>query len=96
MGSMSAMEYASAVRDGNTSLDTALIWHLRSNHYPPLPLFMLGPCKRAIKYANHGHWDARVRLPKGCSWRGQHTAPASQIIEAHHLESFLDPQEGES
>lgn len=38
MGLMSAMSMAEAVSDNEVGLEGALVMHLRSNHYPPLPL----------------------------------------------------------
>lgn len=69
--------------------DSILSWHLRSNHYPPVPLSMLPVCKEAIDKANDGLWDEMVDLPKGITWRDNDYAPVREIIEAHHLDAFL-------
>ncbi len=95
MGALSASDFNEQVKNGLASLDQALIWHLRSNHYPPIPLSMLEPCKQAIEAGNAGEWDKQIELPAGVSWRGQNTAPAGQIIEAHHLDSFLDSDDND-
>lgn len=73
--------------------DTALIWHLQYNHYPPIPVIMKDVCKTAIDYANDGEWDVEVLLPEGCTWKGKQYAPVSAIIEEHHLEHFLTDEE---
>ena len=31
-----------------------------------------------------------IELPDGVTWRGETSAPAWSVIEAHHLQSFLD------
>ena len=69
--------------------DMILSWHLRSNHYPPVPLSMLDTCKEAIDKANNGLWDEMVDLPKGITWRDNDYAPVREIIEQHHLDAFL-------
>ena len=83
MGRMQAEEMAQL-----TDLDTALSWHLRSNHYPPIPLSMLAACKAAIA-AYDSETDTDILLPLGVRWRGQVKAPASAIISEYHLGSFL-------
>jgi len=90
MGSTQAMGFKELVDEGSCNLDTALIWHLRSNHYPPVPLSMLEPCKLAIQLANAGDWDAMIDLPEGVTFRGSTQAPVSNMIESHHLDTFLD------
>lgn len=70
-------------------LDTALVWHLRSNHYPPVPLSMLSVCKQAIELANDGEYDELIDLPEGTYWRGQEQAPVWAIVDGHHLDAFI-------
>lgn len=75
-------------------VEQAMVWHLRSNHYPPIPMSMVHPCLRAVEYANAGEWNKRVRLPEGMTFKGKYkTAPVRDIVEAHHLEAFLTPDE---
>lgn len=90
MGSLQAAAFAEAVGDGDISLESALSWHLRANHYPPVPETMVPVCIAAIDAANEGDWDRSIDLPEGVSYRDQTTAPARAIIEGHHLDSFLD------
>lgn len=85
MGRLQAEEMA-----GLTDLDTALDWHLQHNHYPPVPLTMKPVCTAAIEAGNEEDWDREIELPEGCSFQGNSTAPAHEIISGHHLESFLD------
>lgn len=88
MGSMQAMEMSELLE-----IDDALAWHLRSNHYPPIPLTMLEPCKQAIDAANEGNWDKLISLPDGVGYKGLTVAPALAIIEAHHLDAWLENDE---
>ena len=90
MGSMHAEEYASMK---GKNKDAGLLAHLQGNHYPPVPSSMLGPCKRAISAVNRGKHDAKIKLPEGVSWRGEKHAPASAIVEAHHLDAWITPQD---
>lgn len=71
------------------SLEQAVGIHLRSNHYPPVPLAMVEPCIEAIEKCNEGDSGALVDLPEGVKWRGETTAPAYAIVEAHHLEPWV-------
>lgn len=90
MGSNFARDLSESVAMNQLRLRNALIYHLRGNHYPPVPLSMVDPCIRAIKYAKKGLWNKHVRLPKDVSFRGKRTAPVGDVIEAHHLEFFLE------
>ena len=47
----------------------------------------------AIQLITEGEHDTNVSLPDGIMWRGQATAPAWAIVDAHHLESFIDISE---
>ena len=87
MGKKTAQEIAQDVNDGLTNLEAALIYHFRSNHYPPLP-YSLIPI--AIKIINgEVSEDEEVELPEGIAWKGQKSAPVSACIEAWHLSEFL-------
>lgn len=71
-------------------LDTALSWHLQCNHYPPVPLSMLPACKAAITAYREEDYRRLIDLPKGVLWRGQTQAPASAVVEGHHLDTFVE------
>jgi len=73
--------------------DVALQHHLQHNHYPPVPLSMIEPCKQAIDLANEGKWEILVPMPKGISYKGRNVAPVHAIIDNHHLEFFLMNEE---
>lgn len=77
-------------------IDTALTWHLRSNIYPPVPLSMLPACKEAIEACVSDEPKREIKLPTGVFYKGQTTAPASAVVEGHHLEVFVEMKmEGE-
>jgi hypothetical protein len=92
MGRMNALGMKESVDEGLINLDSALLWHLRSNHYPPIPSAMVEPAKEAINLANMGEWDTEISLPEGITWHGQEVSPVSAIIEGLHLDSFLEDQ----
>jgi hypothetical protein len=97
MGSNMANEMASGVLEDmgiHIPIEKQIAIHLSSNHYPPVPSFMVAPCIQAIDAVNDaGLWDLPIKLPEGISWRGSDLAPASAIIEAHHLEAWLIERE---
>ena len=75
-------------------METQIGIHLSSNHYPPVPLSMVKPCIEAIDAVNDlGLWNADIELPEGITWKGNTTAPAHAIIEAHHLDAWLIERE---
>jgi hypothetical protein len=85
MGAMTAMDISD-----NFDLEKGIELHLTSNHYPPVPIEMVPVCIDAIDAVNsEGDWDKLITLPHGISWKGLTQAPASAIIEQHHLEFWL-------
>ena len=97
MGSNMATEMADGTLDElgiHLSIEQQIGIHLSANHYPPVPSSMILPCVQAIDAVNDaGLWDLPIKLPEGVSWRGSDLAPASAIIEAHHLEAWLIERE---
>jgi hypothetical protein len=90
------------IANTDLSLDRKIAWHLQGNHYPPIPLVMVETCVEAIQLARLGYYTAEVKLPQvqgkdgepfQITWQGQDTAPVSAIVEAHHLDGFI--QDGE-
>ena len=73
----------------------ALGWHLQSNHYPPVPGYMLPIAERAIELALKGKWNKEIELPEGVTFRDRSTATAAQVVESYHLSAFLDNHEEE-
>ena len=70
-------------------LETAIGYHLRGNHYPPVPLSMVQPCIDAIDAYYDEDYNKLIEMPEGVSYRGEKFAPASAIIEQHHLDAWL-------
>jgi hypothetical protein len=86
MGSTLSTELATM----DLSLSNSIAIQLRSNHYPPVPLSMVQPCIEAIDAVNDEDYNRAIQLPEGVLWRGQDTAPASAIVEGHHLEAWCN------
>lgn len=86
---------ATELADGILGLDLAgqISIHLRANHYPPVPTSMVQPCIDAIDACWEEDYNREIELPEGVLWRGQENAPAYAIVEAHHLESWLQEEE---
>ena len=84
------MGYTTAL-DLSEQLDihSSLRIHLQSNHYPPVPASMVQPCLDAIDAYHDEDYQREIELPEGVSWRGNNTAPASAIADAHHLDAWL-------
>ena len=92
MGTLNAAAMAEAVGEGEVALRPALVWHLQHNHYPPVPTSMVDACIEAIEAAVDEDWDHPVELPEGITFRGSATAPASAIVEQHHLGFFVEAE----
>lgn len=88
MGSLQAQEMRQML-----SLDQALRWHLRSNHYPPVPFAMVDVCKKAIAHAAAEEYDEEVALPDGTTYRGAESVPVSVVIDSFHLHDFIEVME---
>ena len=89
MGMNTALDLAENI---DISLEQAIGYHLQGNHYPPVPLSMVEPCIEAIDAFYDEDYNREIALPEGVLWRGQVTAPASAIVDAHHLNAWL-PEE---
>ena len=85
MGNMQATEMKEWL-----DIDTALLWHLQSNHYPPVPAAMVESCKIAITACIAEDWDQEIPLPKGIRYAGNSKAPAHEIVSAYHLQPWLE------
>ena len=81
--------YIEGILDSGIDENVALAIHLSSNHYPPIPAVMIGPCKEAIANANAGDWYAPVELPEGILWRGESSCPTHALVEHAHLDCFI-------
>ena len=89
MGSITAIGLADSVLD----LETQLLYHLKGNHYPPVPAEMVQPCIDAIDAYYDEDFDREINMPKvndfQITYKGSITAPAWAIVEQHHLEFWL-------
>lgn len=85
--------YAEGITESDLSLEDQIRWHLQGNHFPPIPASMVPVCIAALEAAADDQWDKLISLPDGVGYRGLTAAPARAIIEQHHLDPWLDPQE---
>jgi hypothetical protein len=93
MGSVTAIGLADTVLD----LETQLLYHLRGNHYPPVPAEMVQPCIEAIDAYYEEDYDRMIDMPMvgdfQITYKGSKQAPARAIVSQHHLEWFINPEE---
>jgi hypothetical protein len=90
MGHLQAVEFANSELD----IEQQLTWHLRANHFPPAPSLMVPVCRDVILWLNQGKdINQHFALPAPSTWRGEKSAPAWAIAEAHHLEPWLNDEE---
>ena len=87
MGSNFATDLASG--DLGLSMSDSIRIHLSSNHYPPVPATMVQPCLDAIDAYFDEDYQRPIQLPMPITWKNKSSAPASAIVEAHHLEAWL-------
>jgi hypothetical protein len=90
MGSVTALGIKEEVLD----LETQLLYHLKGNHYPPVPAEMVQPCIEAIDAFYDEDYDRMVDMPKvgdfQILYKNSTVAPAWAIVEQHHLDVFID------
>ena len=82
MGNLQAREIASLA-----DLTTAVTWHLRSNHYPPIHTDFVPVALKAIYLAGEGEYDAELEYPNGLVRTVAHT------VEGLHLDAFIEGEE---
>ena len=92
MGAVTAL----GIQDTVLDLETQILYHLKGNHYPPVPAEMVTPCIEAIDAYYEEDYQRMIDMPMvgdfQITYRGSTQAPASAIIEQHHL-SFWLPEE---
>jgi hypothetical protein len=92
MGAVTAIGLADSVLD----LETQLLYHLKGNHYPPVPAEMVAPCIEAIDAAYDEDYQRMIDMPMvgdfQILYKGSKQAPAWAIIEQHHLDWFINPE----
>lgn len=84
MGLTTATELATIL-----DLESSIAMHLQANHYPPVPTSMVQPCIDAIDAYHDEDYQRMIELPTGVFWRNESSAPASAIVDAHHLDAWL-------
>jgi hypothetical protein len=91
VGSITAIGLA----DKTLDLETQLLYHLKGNHYPPVPAEMVKPCIEAIDAFYDEDYQRMIEMPMvgdfQILYRGMTHAPANAIVEQHHLQWFIDP-----
>jgi hypothetical protein len=89
MGSITAL----GIQDTVLDLETQILYHLKGNHYPPVPAEMVTPCIEAIDAYHEEDYDRMIDMPKvgdfQILYRGNTQAPARAIVSQHHLEFWL-------
>ncbi len=89
MGSITAL----GIKDEVLDLETQLLYHLKGNHYPPVPAEMVKPCIEAIDAYYDEDYDRMIDMPMvgdfQILYKGMTHAPARAIISQHHLEFWL-------
>ena len=93
MGAVTAL----GIQDTVLDLETQILYHLKSNHYPPVPAEMVQPCIDAIDAYYEEDYQRMIDMPMvgdfQITYRGSTQAPASAIIEQHHLSFWLPEEE---
>ena len=91
--------FALGIKDSVLDLETQLRYHLTGNHYPPVPVEMIPVCIEAIDAFYDEDWERMIDMPKvgdfQILYKNSTQAPASAIVEQHHLSWFIDPAEDE-
>jgi len=90
MGSVTALGIKEMVLD----LETQILYHLKANHYPPVPAEMVTACIDSIDAFYDEDYDRMIDMPKvgdfQITYRGSTQAPAHAIVDQHHLDVFID------
>ena len=91
MGSVTAL----GIKDTVLDLETQILYHLKGNHYPPVPAEMVAPCIEAIDAYYDEDWDRMIDMPMVGNfqilYKGSKQAPAWAIVDQHHLSWFIEP-----
>lgn len=94
MGRLQAEEFRQAVHVGEISEHAALSWHLRNNHYPPLPHEMVEVAEDALRIVRilndePRQWEREIRLPDGMKFKNKNTMTVMEVFDEFHLDSFV-------
>ena len=83
MGRVFAEELAESGIDRRTALSV----HLRSNHFPPVPLAWIPVCERVIDGLNNGSLSVDAYLPNPV--HAGEELPVFAIVEGLHLDPWI-------
>ena len=96
MGYGYAQDLRDQVNEGLCSLEQAVMIHLRSNCYPPMPPALLPACMEALQHMESNEPDMRVQLPDGIQLVSRDMGfeytdlpRAARVVEACRLEAFI-------
>ena len=82
---------AEALTEMDMGLEAQLLTHLRCNHYPPVPSYMVAVAKQAIEiYNKTQQGNQLIELPNGVTYRGSKSVSVFGVIEAFHLDPWCD------
>jgi hypothetical protein len=82
---------AEALTEMDMGLEAQLLTHLRCNHYPPVPSYMVAVAKQAIEIYNETQQGNQlIELPNGVTYRGSKSVSVFGVIEAFHLDPWCD------
>jgi hypothetical protein len=79
---MQADGMAELVEEGALQLRVAVLWHLESNHFPPVHRAFLQPALEAIEHARLDDWDHLIELPNG------NVVSTTEVVDGLRLDSF--------
>lgn len=82
------LNMAQDIADLQLTLEDQLTIHFRQNCYPPIPLFMIAPAIEAIDAYWEMDYSKMIDLPNGVTFRDQHQATASAIIDNLRLDAW--------
>ena len=80
MGRLQAEEMAVWQKDRHQGL----IWHLQSNHYPPIGIEFVPVAEKAIDKVIQGEYNFSIKMPNN------KTLTAGEIVEGLHLEPWVE------
>jgi hypothetical protein len=80
---------ADAIANDEITERQALVWHFRSNLFPPPPMAMVDTALAAIHAVEAGD-DDDIDLPEGVTFKGGTMVSPWEVVEAFHLSGFID------
>lgn len=92
MGSMSAIGMKEMTEELRLPLESALEWHLRANHYPPVHPVFIPVAMEAIQCARIGDYREELDLEKitGDTGFRKPVMTVHEIMDGLHLWDYLD------